>query len=216
MIGETNAPTLQAWIFKHLSEIPSGHRILDAGAGEQVHKKYCTHLDYISQDLAEYDGVGNGVGIQNQTWDYTGIDIISDIVSIPESDESFDAILCSEVLEHVPDPVRAIQELDRLLKVGGVLLITAPFASLVHQSPYYFYSGFADNFYRHWLKKYDVDITYNGNLYEWLGRELNKLQGSGEIDACETVLDQLTTLSSNDTGSYALLCYGLMVKAIKR
>jgi len=216
MIGNTNASTLQSWVIKNLSEIPSGHRILDAGAGELIYKQHCTHLDYISQDFAEYDGVGDGVGLQNKTWDYTGVDIISDIVSIPEPDDSFDAILCSEVLEHVPHPVEAILELDRLLRVGGVLLITAPFASLVHQSPYYFYSGFADNFYRRWLKGYDVDITYNGNYYEWLGQELNRLCGSGAINTPQVLLDELATLSSKDTGSHALLCYGLMVKAIKR
>lgn len=41
-------------------------------------------------------------------------------------DGSFDCILCSEVLEHVPSPERAVKSIERLLKPGGVVLITTP------------------------------------------------------------------------------------------
>ena len=63
------------------------------------------------------------------SWDQTGLDIVGDITSIPEPDASFDAILCVEVLEHVPDPLAALRELGRLLKPNGQLILTAPFCS---------------------------------------------------------------------------------------
>jgi 2-polyprenyl-3-methyl-5-hydroxy-6-metoxy-1,4-benzoquinol methylase len=44
-------------------------------------------------------------------WDISQIDIISDITSIPVLNYSFDIVLCTEVLEHVPNPVAAIEEM---------------------------------------------------------------------------------------------------------
>jgi len=76
-------------------------------------------------------------------WDTSRIDIGSDITSIPESDESLDAILCTEVLEHVPEPTHALDEFKRLLKLGGLLILTAPSGSNVHMAPYHFCSGFS-------------------------------------------------------------------------
>src|SRR5674476_1266665 len=66
-------------------------------------------------------------GLQTKGWDTTRIDLVSDITAIPAPDASFDAILCSEVLEHVPEPTHALDEFTRLLKPGGVLILTAPF-----------------------------------------------------------------------------------------
>lgn len=79
--------------------------------------------------------------LQCHSWDITRIDLMSDITSIPAPDASFDAILCSEVLDHVPEPTHALDEFARLLKPGGVV-ITAPFGSIVPMAPYYYCSGF--------------------------------------------------------------------------
>jgi ubiquinone/menaquinone biosynthesis C-methylase UbiE len=124
----------------NLKKIPAGYKILDAGAGECQFKKYCTHLNYVSQDFAQYNGDGN-VGLQMGSWDNTQLDIVSDITSIPVADGSFDAVMCTEVLEHVPDPVAALKEMNRTLRSGGYLMITVPFASLTHFAPYHFASG---------------------------------------------------------------------------
>jgi len=64
------------------------------------------------------------------------VDVISDITSIPLPDASFDACLCTEVLEHLPHPIEALRELARLLRPGGRLILTAPFCSLTHFSPH--------------------------------------------------------------------------------
>ncbi len=80
-------------------------------------------------------------------WDNTKLDIVSDITSIPLPDASVDAIMCTEVFEHIPDPIAAVKEFGRLVKPGGYLLITAPFASLTHFAPYHFASGLSRFFY---------------------------------------------------------------------
>lgn len=63
------------WVSKALQSIPSGQRILDAGAGELRLKQYCSHLDYVSQDFCQYEGSGDGKALQTGAWDTTRIDI---------------------------------------------------------------------------------------------------------------------------------------------
>ena len=130
-VGKNNQSSRDKWIKEKLSEIPSGSKILDAGAGDQRFKEYCQHLNYVSQDIALYDGEGDGKGIHVNK-DFNSLDITSDIISIPVENESFDAIMCIEVLEHVVDPVKAMKELDRILKKNGTLILTTPFKSLTH------------------------------------------------------------------------------------
>lgn len=51
---------------------------------------------------------------------------IADINRLPFADASFDCIICSEVLEHIPDHKNAIKELDRILKPKGTLVVSVP------------------------------------------------------------------------------------------
>lgn len=109
----------QEWVRIRLGNISQCESLLDAGAGECQYKKYCSHLKYVSQDFGEYDGVGDGVGLQTKNWDNSRLNIISDITNMPIPDHSFDNILCAEVLEHIPYPEKAIIEFSRILKNGG-------------------------------------------------------------------------------------------------
>ena len=137
-----NKAQRDSWVIENLSMIEKGSKILDAGCGTQQYRKYCKHLDYKSQDFGEYDGKGDSSGLQISNWEYGDFDYKGNIWSIAENDSTFDAILCTEVLEHIPYPIETIKELSRLLKPGGVLLLTAPFSSIPHMAPYYYYSGF--------------------------------------------------------------------------
>ena len=65
-------------------------------------------------------------------------DIIGDIHNLPFEDNSKDAILCLAVLEHVEDPIRAVDELYRTLKPGGKLLIYVPFLYYYHAHEGYY------------------------------------------------------------------------------
>lgn len=230
LTGASNLATRERWLEAALATIPPGHRILDAGAGELKYKKFCSHLDYVSQDFAQYDGAGDQRGLQTGTWDQTRLDIVSDITQIPEPDVSFDAVMCIEVLEHVPYPVDALRELARLLRPGGTLIVTAPFCAVTHFSPYFYQSGYSRYFYEYWLDQFDLDIVnmqWNGNFFEYLAQELRRLPmiaekyaqdslSDVEQMAAETVLGALARLSSRDQGSEQFLCFGLHILARKR
>jgi len=227
--GTHNESNRVAWIERTLKRIPAGARILDAGAGEQRFKPFCAHLRYVAQDFAQYDGRGDGVGLQTGSWDQSTLDIVSDIATIPEPDASFDAIMCTEVFEHIPHPAQALAEFARLLKPNGYLLITAPFCSLTHFAPYHFYTGFNRYFYDHYFKLYGfemVDFQLNGNYFEYLAQELRRLpsvavQYGGqpmrvwEKLARRLLLRALERFSRADRGSAELLNYGCHVFAQK-
>src|SRR6266508_1350835 len=57
---------------------------------------------------------------------------------MPLVEQAFDVLFCTEVLEHVSDTYTAIQELARLVKPGGAIIITTPFAYPLHEEPYDF------------------------------------------------------------------------------
>ena len=125
--GQSNLANREQWLEQTLAKIPAGSRILDAGAGELNYKKFCQHLNYVSRDFAQYDGTGDSAGLQTKTWDQTRLDIISDITSIPQPDGAFDAVMCIEVLEHLPDPLNTMKELARLVRLGCYLVLDRAF-----------------------------------------------------------------------------------------
>jgi SAM-dependent methyltransferase len=62
-------------------------------------------------------------------------DVQADAAAVPFAAGSFDAVICAEVLEHVPDPRPVLGEAFRALKAGGRLLATAPFLYRLHGDP---------------------------------------------------------------------------------
>jgi ubiquinone/menaquinone biosynthesis C-methylase UbiE len=229
-VGLRNQSNREVWLEKTLTAIPAGLRILDAGAGELQYKRFCTHLNYVSQDFGKYEGAGNREGKQTGSWDNSKLDIVSDITAIPEPDASFDAIMCIEVFEHIPEPAKAVKEFARLLKPGGTLIITAPFASLTHFAPYHFASGYTKYWYEKWLPEYEFmidEIVRNGNYFEYLAQEVRRIPGVAEQygNRKESLFGKmirfgmlvlLHRLSHTDTGSGEMLCYGLQVRAHKK
>ncbi|MFA6074532.1 MAG: class I SAM-dependent methyltransferase [Negativicutes bacterium] len=216
------------WIIKQLQAVPAGAKILDAGAGEQPYKKYCNHMVYVSQDFAAYNGRGNEKGLQMGIWDQKYIDIISDITAIPVDDDSFDVVLCSEVLEHLPEPVMAIREFARVLRDGGKLILTAPFCSLTHFAPYHFCTGFSEYWYYEHLISNGfeiVELSKNGNYFSFMDQELCRLRyvysrySTKGLSLCILVLIKLLSWylkRTNDIGSNDLLYFGCHVVAVKK
>lgn len=172
----TNEQARIEWVQRQLLSLPSGSTILDVGAGECQYKKYCSHLNYVSQDVSQYDGKGDQSGLQTGNWDFSQIDIVCDLLDMSE-EKLYDNVLCTEVLEHVPDPVRALEKLVSMTNSGGRIIITAPFCSLTHFAPYHYATGFSSFFYSHHLQKMGCDITEispNGGYFDYLAQEVHR------------------------------------------
>ncbi|WP_158946212.1 class I SAM-dependent methyltransferase [Pseudodesulfovibrio cashew] len=97
-------------------------RVLDAGCGLQPYRFLLPSVtDYVGMDVVPGPFV-----------DY----LVKTGERFPFLDESLDAVLCTQVLEHVEDEVFFLDEIARVLKPGGRLVISIPFIYQVHGAPH--------------------------------------------------------------------------------
>jgi len=119
--------------FKKL-DIRPNDRILDIGCGEGRHTieacrqkdTLCTGADFGFQNLVE---THKKITYHQELNDLCckSIDLsCMDVTHLPFGDNSFDRVLCSEVLEHIPDDAKALSELVRILKPGKILAVSVP------------------------------------------------------------------------------------------
>src|SRR3989338_6596492 len=121
--------SILTFVKKCANQVKLGEKIIDLGAGELRYKKYFSHAQYVSQDL----------GVGDKQWNFNSIDIRSSIYEIPVQDQSFDYILCTQVLEHLEFPEKAFHEFRRILKSGGKAFVTVSLGQGEHQIPYDYY-----------------------------------------------------------------------------
>jgi SAM-dependent methyltransferase len=98
-------------------------RLLDVGCGHKPYK------DTYFSDATSYTGV-------DYLTDRSKPDVVGSALDLPFDDESFDTVVSTEVLEHVPDPLRALREMHRVLRPSGHLILTTPMYWPRHEIPY--------------------------------------------------------------------------------
>ena len=110
-----------------------GGEVLDVGCGRKPYRKFVPATRYvgIELDTPELREIG-------------AADVYYSAGKFPLADASFDGALCSQVLEHIFEPAEFLAEIRRVLRPGGVLLLTTPFVWDEHSQPYDFgrYSSF--------------------------------------------------------------------------
>lgn len=81
--------------------------------------------------------------VPSSPYGLAGVDFLALATALSLRDASLDCVLCSEVLEHVADPVAALREIARVLREGGYLIVTVPFLVELHDEPadYYRYTS---------------------------------------------------------------------------
>ena len=102
-------------------------RVLEVGAG----------LSPYQDLLSESAGSITTVDIEDRSGE---VDIIGDVQQMEGvPSESFETVICTQVLEHVPSPQRAMREISRVLVGGGHAIVTVPHLSAIHEAPNDFY-----------------------------------------------------------------------------
>lgn len=105
--------------------------VLDVGCGEMPFRGLLpAGVGYTAVDVPRADEFG--MRRHSEIVKFDG-------VRLPFADESFDHVLCIEVLEHAEDPSALVAEMHRVLRPGGTLLGTVPFSARVHHAPYDFH-----------------------------------------------------------------------------
>ncbi len=110
------------------AELPAGAQVLDVGAGDSPYRELFAHLDYKTSDWA------NSVHPGARAVDYVG-----SADDLPVPDAAFDAVILTQVLEHVPNPADVLAELHRILRPGGRLYMTMPLTWELHELPFDFF-----------------------------------------------------------------------------
>jgi ubiquinone/menaquinone biosynthesis C-methylase UbiE len=117
------------FVEKVAASLPPGTKLLDAGAGEGVYRKCFAHCEYRAIDLA----------VGEPKWNYGHLNYVGPLHDMPIESELFDAVICTQVLEHLEWPRESVKEMFRVLKPGGRLFMTVPMAHGEHQIPYDFF-----------------------------------------------------------------------------
>jgi len=103
-------------------------RLLDVGCGEKPYAKLIQNVDFYI-----------GLDVPTTMHGIAKLDVIGTVMALPFQDGTFNSILCTEVLEHLPEPLVALKEMHRVTKPGGILLLTVPLSEQLHEEPYDFY-----------------------------------------------------------------------------
>lgn len=97
-----------------IKHLPKGSLILNLGSGSKI----------IREDVINVD-----------SRPHPGVRVIADVYKLPFEDNSVDAVIAESLLEHLKEPERAVKEILRVLKPGGILYIIVPFMLGFHSSP---------------------------------------------------------------------------------
>jgi ubiquinone/menaquinone biosynthesis C-methylase UbiE len=132
--------------------------LLDAGCGTGVYSFYFTKK---IKKIEAIDISKEKIGFLKKENIFKNIQFsVADLCKLPFKNNSFDQIICSDVLEHIKDDKKALLELRRVLKIGGILLLTIPFNSKKNKITY--------KKFNHERAGYDLDffkrIARNNNL----------------------------------------------------
>ena len=140
-------------------------KVIDIGCGEMPYR------DVVLGRGLQYDSID----VERR---HPDVRFIGDIENMDVlGNESYDTVLCLQVLEHVAHPFKVVREIHRILRPGGTLILSVPHLSRLHEEPRDFF-----RYTKHALRSmfeesgYEVvEITHHGGLFCFLGHQLSTM-----------------------------------------
>ena len=150
---------LTSWLASQAALLAgAGAKVLDFGCGDRRHESLFSGA---GADYVGFDGPWNPAA-----------DLTGEPDAIPAGDASFDVVVCTQVLEHLPDPAAAIQELRRVVRPGGRVLASTHGAAVYHPNP--------EDFWRWTQPGLEKLFRDNG---EWVSLSVTAGQGTAATTA---------------------------------
>ncbi|MFL5737372.1 MAG: class I SAM-dependent methyltransferase [Actinomycetota bacterium] len=136
-----------------LRALPPGV-VMDVGAKDARHRRHVQATEYLTLDVRTD----------------VGADIVGDLHEVPREDASLDIVIATEVLEHCYDPPRAVGEIRRMLRRGGVCVLSTRFIHPYHPDPKDYFRFSRDGLEHLFRDFSDVEIIPLGNRVQsaWL------------------------------------------------
>jgi SAM-dependent methyltransferase len=146
-------------------------RLLDVGCGAKPHEPIFRPF------VEQYVGVEHeaSFSLTNSSTRASKPDVLYDGKRLPFDDGTFDTVLNVDVLEHTPEPARLVGEMARVLRDGGILILTAPFSFRLHELPHDYFR-YTPNGLREMCRAASVTVTRVlpiGSLWSLIGHKLN-------------------------------------------
>lgn len=138
---------------KASSSVDANALVLDAGAGDSPYREFFRNCEYEATDVC-----------LRPHHDYKHVNYICNLSEIPVPDNRFDMILCTQVLEHVPNPQQVLCELHRVLKPAGKVWLSTPLYFDEHEIPYDFF-----RYTQYGLRSLFEKAGFEVESVDWLG-----------------------------------------------
>lgn len=127
-------------------------KLFDVGCGEKPYKSI------FARKVTKYVGIDKHGNVA---------DIKKDFLEAVISDRSYDTVLCTQVLEHTPEPQKFLNKIYRILRKDGILILTVPFTGSLHEEPndFFRYTQFG---LRYLLEKAGFEVVYIKAEGNWI------------------------------------------------
>ncbi len=150
---------------RFLDSVEFHGRVLDLGCGSSRYTRH--HPRTIRVDLAPQEHVH----------------VLGDALHVPFREESFDTVICTELLEHLTRPRQAVEEIHRVLRSGGRCILSTRFCYPIHGAPH--------DYFRF------SEFSLRSLFASWRIQRLEP-----DIDSFSTLIQALHLLSSERGGSW--------------
>jgi SAM-dependent methyltransferase len=153
--------------------------VLDVGAGNVIEKNRRAGETALADKYAQLARQPGYFALDVEPGE--NVRFVADAHRLPIADGSLDGVIMLSVLEHLHDPIRAVDQVSRVLKRGGVFFSYAPFYHPYHASPHDYFR-FTEEGYRYLLRDFSkIELISGGNYVAVVNDVLSHSLGGSRI-----------------------------------